>query len=84
MSKQWNLIVDVARCDNCRNCFRCKCPFNIPVQRFAMYLDWRAAYGVADELEQQLRQAAVRAKRFVAPDPAGGSMARTTRPGGAR
>jgi Fe-S-cluster-containing dehydrogenase component len=21
MSKQWNLIVDVARCDNCRNCF---------------------------------------------------------------
>ena len=21
MNEKWNLIVDVARCDNCRNCF---------------------------------------------------------------
>ena len=21
MAKKWNMIVDIARCDNCRNCF---------------------------------------------------------------
>jgi uncharacterized protein len=50
----------------CHNCFACKCPFNIPVQRFATYLNWRAAFGLADELEAALRKEARRAADFVA------------------
>lgn len=50
---------------NCHACFLCKCPFSIPVHRFAMYLEWRKAYGISEELEQSLRQAAIRARAFV-------------------
>ena len=51
---------------NCHNCFLCKCPFNIPVARFATYLEWRKAFGIADDLEETLKKAAVRAKDYYA------------------
>lgn len=51
---------------HCHNCFRCKCPFNIPVQRFATYLAWHQAYGLVEGLEATLKAAAVRAKDFIA------------------
>ena len=51
---------------NCHNCYLCQGPFHIPVQYFATYLEWRKAYGLAPEVEEQLKKAAERAKRFVA------------------
>ena len=50
---------------NCHSCLSCKCPFHIPVRRFATYLEWRKAYGISDELEQTLSKAARRAQDFV-------------------
>jgi predicted aldo/keto reductase-like oxidoreductase len=50
---------------NCHNCYLCKCPFLIPVARFATYLEWRKAFGIAEELEETLRKEARRARDFV-------------------
>ncbi|MBC7236423.1 MAG: hypothetical protein H5T69_11335, partial [Chloroflexi bacterium] len=41
-------------------------PFNIPVQRFAVYLEWYEAFGVSEELEANLRKEAARARDFIA------------------
>lgn len=50
---------------NCHSCFRCHCPFHIPVQRFATYFEWRKAYGLRGEVEEELVKQARRAKDFV-------------------
>lgn len=50
---------------NCHNCYLCKCPFHIPVARFATYLEWRKAFGIAEELEDTLRKEARRASDFI-------------------
>ena len=50
---------------NCHRCGLCKCPFHIPVERFALYLDWYHAFGLSESLIASLRKEAARAKQFV-------------------